>query len=69
VAAEIDRQVKQTIDQAHEMAIAILKLNRELLESTTQILLDKEVLEGDVLKGILTQVKVPEGLQNWLMKG
>lgn len=69
VASEIDRQVKQTIDQAHEMAIAILKLNRELLESTTQILLEKEVLEGETLQAILSQVKAPEGLQNWLAKG
>ncbi len=69
VASEIDRQVKQTIDQAHEMAIAILKLNRELLESTTQILLEKEVLEGETLQAILSQVKAPEGLQTWLTKG
>jgi cell division protease FtsH len=69
VAAEIDRQVKRTIDQAHEMAIAILKLNRELLESTTQILLEKEVLEGETLQAILSQVKAPVGLQTWLAKG
>ena len=59
VAVEIDRQVKQNIDQAHNTALEILQLNHGLLESTTQILLDKEVLEGDELQGILALVQVP----------
>ncbi len=61
VAIEIDRLIKQTIDRANNMAVAILKHNRELLESTTQILLDREVLEGDSLRSILSQVKAPDG--------
>lgn len=69
VAIEIDRQVKQNIDQAYEMALAILQLNRGLLESTTQILLEQEVLEGEALQTILSQVQVPSGLHSWLMKG
>lgn len=69
VAAEIDRQVKQTLDKAHDMAIAILRQNRDLLESATQRLLEAEVLEGDTLAAILAQVKAPEGLQTWLSKG
>nr|MCU0569754.1 ATP-dependent zinc metalloprotease FtsH [Oculatellaceae cyanobacterium Prado106] len=69
VAAEIDRLVKQTIDQAHEMALSILQLNRELVESTTQLLLDQEVLEGDRLQAILAQVKAPQELAQWLAKG
>jgi cell division protease FtsH len=62
VAIEIDRLIKQTIDEAHNMAVAILKHNRELLESTTQTLLDREVLEGDLLRSILSQVRSPDGL-------
>jgi cell division protease FtsH len=62
VAIEIDRLIKQTIDRANNMGVAILKHNRELLESTTQILLDREVLEGDLLRSILSQVAVPEEL-------
>ncbi|GFE71057.1 ATP-dependent zinc metalloprotease FtsH [Chroococcus sp. FPU101] len=69
VAVEIDRQVKQSINQAHDLALAILELNRGLLESTTQILLEKEVLEGDELQTILTRVQAPESLQHRLMKG
>jgi cell division protease FtsH len=69
VAVEIDRQVKQNIDKAHDMALKILQLNRDLLESTTQVLLEKEVLEGDELQQVLSQVQAPVGLNIWLMKG
>lgn len=66
VAGEIDRLVKQTIDQAHEMAVAILRLNRSLLETMTQTLLETEVLEGDRLQTFLSQAQPPEGLTAWL---
>lgn len=69
VAGEIDRQVKQSIDNAHEMALAILQLNRGLLESMTHILLETEVLEGDQLQTMLAQVQAPAGLNAWLAKG
>jgi cell division protease FtsH len=59
VAVEIDRLVKQSIDKAHDVALAILNHNRDLLESTTQILLETEVLEGEKLAAILAQVKMP----------
>jgi cell division protease FtsH len=60
VAAQIDRLVKANIDIAYEMALKILNFNRDLLESTTQILLEQEVLEGEQLKHILSQVKTPD---------
>lgn len=66
VAVEIDRQVKQTIDNALAIALDILQLNRDLLESTTQFLLNHEVLEGETLQSVLAQVKVPQTLENWL---
>jgi cell division protease FtsH len=66
VAIEIDRLLKETIDRANHMAAAILEQNRELLESTTKVLLDREVLEGDSLRAILSQVKAPAGLADWL---
>lgn len=69
VAGEIDRQVKQNIDKAHDMAVAILQLNRDLLESTTQVLLKQEVLEGDQLQAVLARVQAPAELQAWLIKG
>lgn len=69
VAMEIDRQVKQSLDKAHAMALEILQLNRDLLETATQILLETEVLEGDRLQAILTQVQAPVGLNTWLAQG
>ncbi len=69
VAIEIDRLIKETIDGSNSMAKAILEQNRELLESTTKVLLDREVLEGDSLRTILNQVQAPAGLANWLQTG
>jgi cell division protease FtsH len=69
VATEIDRLIKETINGANNMAQAILVQNRELLESTTKILLDREVLEGDSLRTILSQVQAPVGLADWLETG
>jgi cell division protease FtsH len=69
VAVEIDRLIKETIDGANSMAKAILEQNRELLESTTKVLLDREVLEGNSLRAILSQVQAPAGLANWLHTG
>jgi cell division protease FtsH len=66
VAIEIDRLLKATIDRANNMAAAILEHNRELLTSTTKVLLDREVLEGDSLRAILIQVKAPAELNDWL---
>jgi cell division protease FtsH len=49
------------------MTAAILEHNRELLESTTKVLLDRQVLEGESLRTILSQVKAPTGLADWLL--
>ena len=69
ISTEIDRLITEIIDGANSMAQAILVQNRELLESTTQILLDREVLEGDSLRAILSQVQAPAGLADWLQTG
>lgn len=69
VAAEIDRLVKQTLDQAHQAAVAILKLNRALLDEMAQRLLQEEVLEGDSLKALLAKATAPVNTQLWLATG
>ena len=66
VAAKIDSLVKNYIDEAHQMAISVLELNRDLLHSTTQILLQQEVLDGEQLSEILAQVQAPANLAEWL---
>jgi cell division protease FtsH len=66
VSVEIDRVLKQSIDEAHAVAIAILRHNRSLLESVTQRLLEVEVLEGAELATLLAQVQAPIGIEDWL---
>jgi cell division protease FtsH len=69
VAEEIDREVKQIVDNAHHIALSILQHNRELLEETAQDLLQKEILEGAALRERLNQAQVPEELAEWLRTG
>jgi cell division protease FtsH len=69
VATEIDRLLKATIGRSYQMARQILEQNRELLESTAKVLLDREVLEGDALRQILSRVQAPAGLTEWLHPG
>ncbi|GAB1541990.1 ATP-dependent zinc metalloprotease FtsH [Scytonema sp. NUACC21] len=69
VAEEIDREVKQIVDNAHHIALSILHENRELLEETAQELLQKEILEGSQLRERLARAKVPAELNEWLRTG
>jgi cell division protease FtsH len=69
VAEEIDREVKQIVDNAHHIALAILNQNRDLLEQTAQDLLQKEILEGTKLREYLANVKAPAELEEWLRTG
>lgn len=69
VAEEIDRKVKEMIDSAHQMALQILRCNRELLEETAQTLLQKEILEGEELRSRLERVQPLPELHNWLRTG
>ncbi|MGB3652975.1 MAG: ATP-dependent zinc metalloprotease FtsH [Rivularia sp. (in: cyanobacteria)] len=57
LAAAIDREVKEIIDNAHHQAQLILKTNRDLLEEIAQHLLEHEVLEGDILRSYLNRVQ------------
>jgi cell division protease FtsH len=59
-AQAIDREVRGLVDRAHDRALAILHHNRELLERISQQILDKEVIEGDELKGLLAESTLPE---------
>lgn len=66
VAARIDKLVQENIVQAYEMAMSVLQLNHSLLEAIAQVLLDKEVIEGDALKEMLAPAKAPAEMQAWL---
>jgi cell division protease FtsH len=62
-AQAIDREVRGLVDRGHERALSILRQNRQLLESISQEILEKEVIEGDELKNLLaTSVMPGEGV-------
>ncbi|MDJ0698164.1 MAG: ATP-dependent zinc metalloprotease FtsH [Mastigocoleus sp. MO_167.B18] len=69
VAEEIDREVKQIVDNAHHIALSILQTNHDLLEETAQELLEKEILEGSYLREKLDRAQSPNELEEWLASG
>jgi cell division protease FtsH len=69
VAELIDQQIKEIVDGAHLLALKILDKNRALLEETAQILLEKEVLEGEQLRSHLLRVQIPPEMDQWLRTG
>ena len=58
-AQAIDKEVRDLVDDAHEMALKILRNNLSLLESISQKILQEEVIEGEDLKSLLSETKMP----------
>ncbi|MDX1251789.1 MAG: ATP-dependent zinc metalloprotease FtsH [Gammaproteobacteria bacterium] len=52
-AREIDCEVRALINEAHERAKKILATQRDILETLTRILLEKETVEGDELRALI----------------
>ncbi|MEM9092570.1 MAG: ATP-dependent zinc metalloprotease FtsH [Cyanobacteria bacterium P01_F01_bin.53] len=65
----IDREIKDLISQAYQMALEILVRNQDVLESIAQELLITETLEGDTLKKLLSETRPSAALQSWLNSG
>ncbi|WP_115071057.1 ATP-dependent zinc metalloprotease FtsH [Synechococcus sp. UW179B] len=59
-AQAIDREVRGLVDRAHDQALAILRQNMALLETISQKILEKEVIEGDDLREMLSASVMPE---------
>ena len=59
-AQAIDREVRGLVDRAHDQALSILRQNMALLETISQKILEKEVIEGDDLKEMLSASVLPE---------
>jgi cell division protease FtsH len=59
-AQAIDREVRGLVDRAHNQALSILRQNMALLETISQKILEKEVIEGDDLKEMLSASVMPE---------
>ena len=58
-AKAIDLEVKEIVEGGHQMALAILQQNRDLMEEIAQNILAKEVIEGDELQSFLARVQKP----------
>ncbi len=58
-AQAIDKEVRDLVDDAHETALKILRNNLNLLESISQKILQEEVIEGEDLKTLLSETKMP----------
>ena len=58
-AQAIDKEVRDLVDNAHETALNILRNNLPLLESISQKILQEEVIEGEDLKALLAESKMP----------
>ena len=58
-AQAIDKEVRDLVDNAHEMALKILQNNLPLLESISKKILEEEVIEGNDLKTLLSETKMP----------
>jgi len=58
-AQAIDKEVRDLVDNAHETALNILRNNLPLLESISQKILSEEVIEGEDLKKLLSETKMP----------
>lgn len=56
-AQDIDNEVKEIVETAHQQALDILKQNRDLLETIATQLLETEVIEGEKLQQLLSQVQ------------
>ncbi|NET35965.1 MAG: ATP-dependent zinc metalloprotease FtsH [Cyanothece sp. SIO1E1] len=63
-AAAIDQEVKGIVEAAHEQALAILRHNRDLLETIALQLLNTEVMEGEHLRQLLAQVDTATAAAN-----
>jgi cell division protease FtsH len=55
----IDSEVKRIMSDSHALARRILTERRDRLETVTRRLLEKEVMEGDELRTILSEGAVP----------
>lgn len=61
-AQAIDKEVRALVDTAHQQALTILRQNMALLETISQKILEKEVIEGDELKDMLNASVMPEAV-------
>jgi cell division protease FtsH len=63
-AEVIEREVRSILDRCHDRAVSILNGHRPLLEEMATSLLDREVLDGDAMHGLLGRVTLAASLED-----
>ena len=55
VAAKIDREIRALVEAGHRKAREIIQSHRELVDTLTDLLLEKETIDGDEFRAIVAQ--------------
>ncbi len=55
VAAKIDRQIRELVKAGHQKALTILQENRELVHLLTDLLLERETIDGEEFRRIVAR--------------
>ena len=60
LAEDIDSAVKRLSDEAYEIALSHIRNNREAIDKIVEVLIEKETLNGDEFRAILSEfVEIP----------
>jgi cell division protease FtsH len=62
VAAKIDRQIRELVKAGHQKALTILQENRELVHLLTDLLLERETIDGEEFRRIIARETGKEDL-------
>jgi cell division protease FtsH len=62
VAAKIDRQIRELVKAGHQKALTILQEHRELVHLLTDLLLERETIDGDEFRRIVARETGKEDL-------
>jgi cell division protease FtsH len=65
VAAIVDSEIRVMIENAHQEAFDILVVNREILDSLVEVLLEKETLNKEEIEAIFKKVKKVKSRAPW----
>ena len=61
VASRIDEQVRQIAEHGHQMALKIVRENREVIDRLVDLLIEKETIDGEELKQIVSEyAEIPD---------
>ncbi|MFN3361797.1 MAG: cell division protein FtsH, partial [Pseudanabaenaceae cyanobacterium] len=61
IAARIDREVRQIVEECYQKALQIIQTNRTVIDRVVDILIDRETISGDEFRQIVAEyTAVPE---------